>query len=261
VPALETTLAGLGIDLRAQTNIELDLEDRPSKRSRPSCRTIDVPGRVVLMLKPIGGLDDWRYLFHEAGHAEHFAYTGANLPVEARRLGDDAVTEGFAFLLELLVDDPTWLRTRSNPDGVDEIAHDSAALRLHLVRRHCGKLLYELELRGGGDLAAMPERFRESIVAATRVDPTSSEYLLEFSETTPFYSSSYLRAWAFEAHLSSHLTEQYGPAWFTRREAGSLLRELWHEGQALRADELISRVTGATLELTAIGGRIRSRLS
>ena len=37
LPALEGTLADLGIDLRAQENVELDLEDRPSKDPRAFC--------------------------------------------------------------------------------------------------------------------------------------------------------------------------------------------------------------------------------
>ena len=92
VAALEATLTGLGVDLRAQRNIQLDLDERPTKSPRAFCAPIEVPARVVLVLQPIGGLDDWQALFHEAGHAEHFANTRAELAVEERRLGDSAVT-------------------------------------------------------------------------------------------------------------------------------------------------------------------------
>jgi hypothetical protein len=131
-------------------------------------------------------------------------------------------------------------------------------MRLHLVRRWCGKFLYELELRGGGELEAMPERYRELVGGATRVDPLATDYLLEVD--AGFYSTCYLRAWAVEAQLSSYLAGEYGGAWFTRREAGDLLRELWHEGQSISAEDLVSQVTGQPLALTAIGERIRSRL-
>ena len=52
--------------------------------------------------------------------------------------------------------------------------------------------------------------------------------------------------------------EQYSDAWFTRREAGSLLRELWELGQQPTADELLQDVTGAELDIQAIEARIRS---
>ena len=74
LPALEATLRDLGIDLAAQANVHLDLEQRPAKSPRAFCAPIEVPGRVMLVIAPIGGRDDWEALFHEAGHAEHYAH-------------------------------------------------------------------------------------------------------------------------------------------------------------------------------------------
>ena len=76
-----------------------------------------------------------------------------------------------------------------------------------------------------------------------------------------FYASEYLRAWALEAQLRAYLRERFGNAWFTRREAGSLLRELWAEGQKPTADELLREVAGEPLELAAVGDRIREALA
>ena len=96
LPALETTLGDLGVDLHSQQNVHLDLESRPSKTPRAFCAPIEVPGKVMLVIQPIGGKDDWEALFHEAGHTEHYAHTSGDLPMEDRRLGDMAVTEGWA---------------------------------------------------------------------------------------------------------------------------------------------------------------------
>jgi oligoendopeptidase F len=82
IPALEVSLADLGIDLRSQQNVELDIEQRPKKSPRAFCAPIEVPGRVVLVIQPMGGADDWRALFHEAGHTEHYAHVSGDLPVE-----------------------------------------------------------------------------------------------------------------------------------------------------------------------------------
>jgi hypothetical protein len=57
------------------------------------------------------------------------------------------------------------------------------------------------------------------------------------------------------------LRERFGNAWFSRRDAGSLLRELWSEGQKPTADELLRDVTGETLELAAVGDRVREALA
>ena len=88
------------------------VEERPEKSPRAFCSLIEAPGKVMLVIQPIGGPDDWRALFHEAGHAEHFGNTRAELKVEERRLGDSAVTEGWAMLMEHLTNDPVWLARR-----------------------------------------------------------------------------------------------------------------------------------------------------
>jgi hypothetical protein len=259
LPALEATLADLGIDLRGQQNVELDLEERPSKDPRAFCTPIEVPGRVVLVMQPQGGPSDWRALFHEAGHTEHFAHTSASLSTEERRLGDNAVTEGWAMLLEHLTIDPVWLERRLDFPRPYAFAAEGAAQLLWVVRRYCAKLLYELEFHTADDLTALRPRYVELLGEATKVEPAASDYLADIDDG--FYASQYLRAWALEAQLRSHLRERFGNAWFSHREAGSLLRELWAEGQKPTADELLREVTGETLELAAVGDRIREALA
>jgi hypothetical protein len=258
VPALEATLAELGIDLRRQQNIELDLEERPNKDPRAFCVAIEVPGRVVLVLKPQGGADDWRALFHEAGHMEHLANTSPLLPVEERRLGDNAVTEGWAALLEHLTIDPVWLDRRLDFPRPYEFAAEGATQLLWLVRRYCAKLLYEVELHEASDVTAMRPRYAELLGAALAVEPSDSDYLADVDDG--FYASEYLRAWAFEAQVRTYLRERFGNAWFARGDAGSLLRELWAEGQRPTADELLEEVTGEKLEMEAVAERVREHL-
>jgi hypothetical protein len=258
VPALQSTLADLGIDLRAQENVELDLEQRPLKTPRAYCFPIEVPARVVLIIQPIGGPDDWHALFHEAGHAEHFAHAQSDLAFEHKRLGDNAVTEGWAMLLQHLVDEPAWLQRRLDFPRPDDFARETATALLLYVRRYCAKLLYELELHAGGDLAPMPARYVELLGDALKIEPSPTDYLADVDPG--FYASSYLRAWAFEAQLREYLRSEFGNAWFSRREAGSLLRELWSEGQRSTAEELLREVSGAELELAAVVERIREAL-
>jgi hypothetical protein len=254
VPALEATLAGLGIDLRSQENVHLDVESRPTKTPRAFCAPIEVPGRIMLVIQPMGGPDDWHALFHEAGHTEHYAHTSADLPVEARRLGDNAVTEGWAMLLELVVNDPEWLGRRLDFARPEDFAAEAAAALLYFVRRYSAKFLYELELHAAADPGTMRSRYSEVMFDALKIEPSPVDWLADVD--AGFYSSSYLRAWAFESLLRGFLREEYGRAWFTRPEAGSFLRELWSEGQRPTADELIDEVMGASLDLEAVRERI-----
>ncbi len=258
LPALAGTLADLGIDLAAQANVHIDVEPRANKSPRAFCAPIEVPGRIVLVIQPIGGPDDWHALFHEAGHTEHFAHTSPELPLDARRLGDNAVTEGWAALFELLVDDPIWLARRLDFGRPRDFAAEAAAVRLYLARRYAAKLLYELELHEGGDLEAMRSRYGELMYEATKIEPSRADFLADVD--SGFYVSSYLRSWAFEAQIRTFLREEFGSAWFARREAGSLLRELWREGQRLTADEIVRELTGSDLELDAVVERTREPL-
>lgn len=259
LPALESSLADLGVDLRAQQNVELDLEDRPNKTPRAFCVPIEIPGRVVLVMKLQGGPDDWRALFHEAGHTEHFAHTSPSLTVEEKRLGDNAVTEGWAMLVEHLTIDPVWLERMLDFPRPYEYAGEGSTQLLWLLRRYCAKLIYEIEFHAAADVTTMRPRYVELLHDALKVQPSGADYLDDID--SGFYASQYLRAWAFEAQLRSYLREKFGNAWFTRKDAGSLVRELWAEGQKPTADELLADVTGASLELEAVADRIREALA
>ncbi|HWH54106.1 MAG TPA: hypothetical protein VNT04_00870 [Gaiellaceae bacterium] len=259
LPALEATLGDLGIDLHSQENVHLDLEQRPSKSPRAFCAPIEVPGKVMLVIQPIGGADDWRALFHEAGHTEHFAHTSPELSMEERRLGDNAVTEGWAMLLQHLTDEPAWLTRRLDVGRPDEFAREGATGLLYFVRRYCAKLLYEIEFHGADDVTSMRPRYVELLGDALKIEPSDTDYLADID--SGFYVTEYLRSWAFEAQLRAHLRERFGNTWFAKREAGSLLRELWSEGQRINADELLKDVTGAELEMAAVADRVQEDLS
>jgi oligoendopeptidase F len=258
VPALEATLADLGIDLRRQENVHLDLEQRPQKTPRAFCAPIEVPDRIMLVIQPIGGPDDWRALFHEAGHTEHFAHTSPQLAMEEKRLGDNAVTEGWAMLLQHLTDEPAWLNRRLDFPRPNEFAEEGATGLLYFVRRYCAKLLYELEFHSATDPTEMQSRYVELLGGALKIEPSETDYLADID--SGFYVNAYLRSWAFEAQLRDFLREQFGTDWFAKRDAGSLLRELWSEGQRLNADDLLKEVTGATLEMEAVADRVREAI-
>ena len=255
---LKALLAGLGIDLAGQKNVEIDLKQRPNKSPRAFCAPIEIPGRVVLVIKPIGGPDDWRALLHEAGHTEHFAHTDAKLPFEDRRLGDNAVTEGWAYLFEHLIGSTAWLGRMLDATSAESLAWETAVHTLFFARRYCAKLLYELELHSDGDPGAMAPRYVELLRSATLIEPSASDFLADVDEY--FYCRSYVRAWAFEAQVRSYLRDRFGSNWFERRDAGELLRELWSQGQRLTADEIVHELDGSRLDLGVLAAELRETL-
>jgi hypothetical protein len=258
LPALESTLTDLGVDLRSQDNVHLDLESRPSKTPRAFCAPIEVPGKVMLVIQPVGGKDDWEALFHEAGHTEHYAHTDGSLTMEARRLGDMAVTEGWAMLLQHLVTEPAWLNRRLDVPRPADLARDGAVSLLYFVRRYAAKLIYEIEFFQTEDVEGMRARYAEILGDALKLPVNPESYLDDIDGS--FYVTGYLRSWAFEAQLRDFLRGELGNDWFARRDAGDLLRELWSLGQGPTADDLLRDVTGATLEMASVTERIREGL-
>ena len=248
VPTFADTLAGMGIDLGAQGNVHLDTESRPSKSSRAFCATPRVPGEIHLVIAPSGGRDDYESLFHEGGHVEHYAHVDPSLAFEHRHLGDNSVTESFAFLFQHLTEDPTWLRTRLGVSEPEPILAYAQAVKLVMLRRYASKIAYELELHDAdADLEAMPSRYAELLGDATRVAWPHASWLADVDPG--FYVACYLRAWALETAWRRALRERFGDTWFEQEPAGDWLRQLWSQGQRLEAAELLCEALGEELDL------------
>jgi hypothetical protein len=247
VPALRETLAGLGIDLEAQSNVTLDTEMRPTKSPRAFCSIPRVPAEVYLVMPPIGGREDYAALFHEAGHAEHYGFTDASLPFEFRHLGDNSVTESFAFLLEGLTANPVWLEKTLGAVGTEAAIEHAHAARLVFLRRYSAKIAYEVELHGpGADLTAMPERYASLLTDRVGVAWPRESWLSDVD--SGFYVACYLRAWALEVDWRRELEERLGADWFASREAGEWLRGIWARGQELDADALLAESTRRAID-------------
>ena len=132
--------------------------------------------------------------------------------MEHRYLGDNSVTEGFAFLFEHLTEDPAWLERRLGIDDPGPVVDQARASKLVFLRRYCAKLAYELELHGraaGVDGARRALRAAAVRGACTSTGPTATW----LSDVDPFfYVARYLRAWALETHLRRELRERFGEA-------------------------------------------------
>jgi hypothetical protein len=253
VESFARTMAGIGLDLAGQSNVVLDTEERPTKTPRAYCSPVRVPEEVYLVVPRIGGREDYAALFHEGGHAEHYANMDPALPAEFRHLGDNSITESFAFLLEHVIEQPRWLGdVLGSRDGDGVISH-VRAVKLFFLRRYAAKIAYELELHGEDpDLGAMPERYAELLGSATRVQWDSATWISDVDGG--FYVARYLRAWALEAKWRAALREHFGDAWFGEAAAGSWLVDIWRRGQRLRGDELAAEVLDERLDVAELAG-------
>ncbi len=255
VDSLDVTLRGLGVDLRAQANVHLDTESRETKSPRAFCSPVHVPDEVYLVIAPVGGPDDYAALFHEAGHTEHYGNTSAAFPFEFRYLGDNSVTESFAFLVQHLTEDPVWLGDVLGVEDTSVPVAQGRATRLVYLRRYAAKIAYELELHAAApDLVAMPARYSELLGGATRIAWPETPFLADVD--AGLYVACYLRAWALETHWRRALRERFGERWYRSEEAGRWLLGLWAQGQRLNADELLADELGEELDFGALGAEV-----
>jgi hypothetical protein len=239
---LQEFLDGIGIHLEGQTNIRIEAESQEGKNPRAVCFPMKVPGDIRLSVKPVGGVTDYRALFHEMGHAQHFAHTTTPY-FEFQQLGSYTTTEAYAFLFEGMLENPVFLREVVGLAGSDLAGYIGLTVyqKLFLIRRYAAKLLYELELHDG--LVGAKESYRRRQSEATRMelnDIDAERYLVDVDSF--FYSADYYRAWHLEAMLDRFLEARLGGPWFRGHDVLTDLQPLWSVGSAHTGKELAEHV-------------------
>jgi hypothetical protein len=238
------TLEALGFDLTAQTNIKLDLDDRPQKAPRACVIASDPPKIVHLITRAQGGLHDYQAFLHEAGHALHYGGCDPNLPYVFRRIArDHALTEIYSYIVEAISREPEWheLYFGLSAEQARENAEATTFLEALLFRRYESKLRFELDFwtrfpsDGGTDTG-----YEEFLTEATGVRYRRSGYLSDMD--AGFYSADYLRAWIRSAQLREHLVDEVGTDWWRSPKTGEFLTALFREGTKPTSEEIAGRL-------------------
>jgi hypothetical protein len=248
------TLVALGFDLNAQTNIKLDLDDRPQKAPRACVIASDPPKIVHLITRAQGGLHDYQAFLHEAGHALHYAGCDPALPYIFRRIArDHALTEIYSYIVEAISREPEWheLYFGLSPEQARENAEATTFLEALLFRRYEAKLRFELGFwtRFASD-GGTPAGYEENLTEATGVRYRSDGYLSDMD--AGFYSADYLRAWIRSAQLRRHLVSEIGADWWRSPQTGELLRSLFREGTKPTSEEIAGRLGFDPLDTTPL---------
>jgi hypothetical protein len=272
LPALRCFLGGIGLDLRTAAGTEVQVDDSalPQKQPRAFVEPVDAPADVRLSVKPSGGLDGYWSLFHEAGHAVHFA-NATIAPRELLTLGHGAPSEAFGELFRQAFADPRWLfryraflvaQGRPAPSNAElaAVLRRTALVEMLYLRRYAfAKIAFELRLHGRGDweiapaLALLPppsgprdlrELYRALFSRAYGFELTAEEsqrYRVDVDET--FYAADYARAFALAGMLHEGLRRRFGDDWYGDPAVGAFLkRELFAPGESLSAEEVAQRL-------------------
>jgi hypothetical protein len=271
--ALQEFLGGIGLDLRTAAGTEVRVDDalHPKKVPRAFVDPVDAPADVRLSVKPVGGLDDYETLFHEAGHAVHFANATAQ-PRELVNEGYGAPTEAFGEFFRHAFSDPRWLvryrsflqaQGRRTPLDAElaAIERDLALREMSYLRRYAfAKIAYELRLHGRPaaqiapalELIAAPDKakddprelYRQLFSVAYGFELNAEEsglFLTDVDDT--FYAADYARAFVLAGMMHEGIRRRFGADWYANPAVGRFLKEqLFAPGTALSSEDVAERL-------------------
>ncbi len=247
MPAFESTISGLGLDLGEGGRIQLDLESRPGKNPRAFCVPISIPGKVYLVIQPVGGSRDYSQLFHEAGHAFHFSGADPSLPMEWKDGTGYALSESYAFIFEHLVHDPLWLEDFGGGVDIAGFMRLSQLRIEYIVRRLTAEMDAQIASEGRpADRPAAVARSFEMMIGLP-VDPGAASFYLDDG----LYAAEYARGFAFAARLREHLRTNYGRRFWRDRRAGDFLRQLWATGNRYDTESMSRHLWNEPLDYEA----------
>jgi oligoendopeptidase F len=259
----------------SQATLKLDLLDRKGKYPNGFCHGPKpsfydqgqwVPAQVNFTsnAKPdqVGsGFDGINTLFHEGGHAAHFANVKMNAPCFSQEFSPTsmAYAETQSMFCDSLLDDADWLKQYALnakgepvPDSLIKAMIDSKQPfkayqeRCILVVPYFERALYQLE-----DSELTPENITQ---LARR---TEKEILGLESSPRPLMAIPHLlsdeAACAYQGYLLAHMAVYQTRAYFTEKfgyltdnpEIGPLLaKHYWHDGNRVNHNTTIERLTG-----------------
>lgn len=224
-------------------NIKIDDVNRPKKNPRAVCYWPKPPSEIHLVIKPIGGEQDFEAAFHEGGHALHGAAVSEQLPFTFRALSrSNALTEAYAFIFEDLVFDPVWLSMNLNVSAFtgNKILRQATFVNLMLLRRYLGKFSYEYLMFSKNALKSGPKLYAKNLKESTGFVHRQENWLSDMD--SGFYSADYLRAWIGAAQIKHHVTCKFGKRWFENKKAGEFFRSLYVRGVTDELEDVVKRL-------------------
>jgi hypothetical protein len=258
LPVAEATVSELGIEPERQDSVAIDLDQREGKKAGRLCIPIRIPHEIKIVMLPENGAGHYASLLHEIGHADHFAWTSPSIPMEHRIIGDRALSESYAFLLEHFIRDRVWLARMLSFVKSKDFLRFQELYRLFLIRRCAGLLRLADTLYRREDFAGMAETYAETMQSYTGLAHQPEFWIYDIADG--YYAADHLRGWMLDAILREYLRTRFGNSWAISRAAAGFLKEIWETGQLYSADELCREIGAGDLDAQVLVDEIAEGL-
>jgi hypothetical protein len=237
IDRLKAVLAEMNLNVDSAQGLKIIILDSSQVGFRPAVYPIQIPNDIRLPVRPMDGSPAYFAFYHELGHALRCA-TITERGFEFAYLGNQTLAETSAFLLEQLLDQPTYLQNRlgfSLQEAKDYLRF-RALIKLITIRSYCGDLLYEQSLYSGeSDPKMAYEKIKQPLLGYPWSDVEREGYLTRAEYLS---SADYLRGWFLAAQLQERLLATVGDDYASRPATGDFLKKIWAAGNRYTPEEV-----------------------
>ncbi len=218
------------------------------------CYDVEVPDDIRLLVNPRPGFLTYSILFHEFGHAQHFAHI--QQPNYLFRSEYGCMPEGLAITVQRLALDETWLTEIAGvPEAqAEQLAKGKRDITVHRLRKLMADSTVELKAYADTDQDLARAR-RQAIEGFLMVPCTESCAWASdpFLALDPVYWHNYILGQAIASQnverlmlmgLKSLLSPQFGEF---------LITHYFEPGNSISWEQRIRNATGKNLSMRAIG--------
>ncbi|MDQ3882099.1 MAG: M3 family metallopeptidase [Thermoproteota archaeon] len=254
---LKDSLKHIGYDYE---NLQLQVFNREDHKQLQTGQTFDIDPpsdvRIAFNLWK-DGVESYRILFHEFGHALHFKHIDPNLPYILRTNMPSHFTEGLAQVIEYLIFDDDWLQTFTalSPSErldlrVTQAAYDLLRHRRDIAFAEFERLAYRDEPSNMDNLSSTINR--EILFPDADEGENLSDLNLRLHQfiDQPLSAVQTLLTVAIREHVRAFISKQAGKGFTNVRD---LLVQFYRVGNLKEWDDLINEVTGEPLNMDYLG--------
>lgn len=231
---LGSVAGSLGLDVRGEGRIALDVEGRGGRFLGAQVARFAVPGEIAILATPVGTPADLDRLASAQGQAWHWAGIDRDLPIAERVAPDAALILGSGALLASILESPSWHRRvlRLPSRSSDEMARAFALRHLATLREAAARFLVGSDLRGRGAAEGLRDAYRSRLTSALGGDWGGLGWL----EVDPAESAAELRGLGLGAQLTGEMPSRFDEDWWRNPHAGEFLRDRWSRGGDLACE-------------------------